>query len=156
MFVRHRHVSRATASPPATRCAPDSLYGVSEVAGEAVARLYAEKFGLQVACLRIGSCRPGPPSHDIATSGSARTTPWAAFVAAMTAPGLTHAVFYAGSANDLGRWDPGPGRAVGFHPRDNAERHPRSPAATYTEDIQGGDLSAAAYALERIANTSRS
>ena len=34
---------------------PDSLYGVSKVFGEALGRLYADKWGLEVVCLRIGS-----------------------------------------------------------------------------------------------------
>src|SRR5690606_22347832 len=44
---------------------PDGLYGVSKVAVEALGRLYADKFGLQVVCLRIGSLEPEPsePRH---------------------------------------------------------------------------------------------
>jgi uronate dehydrogenase len=40
---------------------PDSLYGVSKAFGEALGRLYADKFGLEVVCLRIGAFgeRPG-------------------------------------------------------------------------------------------------
>lgn len=34
---------------------PDSLYGVSKVFGEALARYYSERFGLEAVCLRIGS-----------------------------------------------------------------------------------------------------
>ena len=36
---------------------PDSRYGVSKVFGEALGRLYADKHGMSVACLRIGSFR---------------------------------------------------------------------------------------------------
>jgi len=36
---------------------PDSLYGVSKVFGEALARLYHDSYGLSVVCLRIGSVR---------------------------------------------------------------------------------------------------
>jgi nucleoside-diphosphate-sugar epimerase len=34
---------------------PDSLYAVSKVFGEALGRYYSESFGMQVACIRIGS-----------------------------------------------------------------------------------------------------
>ena len=34
---------------------PDSDYGASKAFGEALGRSYSERFGLQVACLRIGS-----------------------------------------------------------------------------------------------------
>ena len=37
---------------------PDSLYGVSKCFGEAIGRYYAEKHGLTVLCLRIGSVIP--------------------------------------------------------------------------------------------------
>ena len=36
---------------------PDSRYGVSKAYGEALGRMYADKYGLEVACLRIGSFR---------------------------------------------------------------------------------------------------
>lgn len=43
---------------------PDSLYGVSKVYGEAVARYYADHHGVRSVCLRIGGCRGADdPSH---------------------------------------------------------------------------------------------
>jgi uronate dehydrogenase len=39
---------------------PDSFYGVSKVASEALGRVYAEKWGLEVACLRIASYQQRP------------------------------------------------------------------------------------------------
>jgi uronate dehydrogenase len=39
---------------------PDGVYGVSKVFGEAVGRLFADKHGLSVACLRIGAFRDKP------------------------------------------------------------------------------------------------
>jgi uronate dehydrogenase len=41
---------------------PDGIYGVSKVFGEGVGRLFADKHGLSVACLRIGAFRDKP--HD--------------------------------------------------------------------------------------------
>jgi nucleoside-diphosphate-sugar epimerase len=35
---------------------PDSLYGVSKCFGESLGRYYHDKYGMQVICLRIGSC----------------------------------------------------------------------------------------------------
>lgn len=44
---------------------PDSLYAVSKVFGEALGRYYSDSFGMQVACVRIGSMNeadsPQPP-----------------------------------------------------------------------------------------------
>ncbi len=43
---------------------PDSLYGVSKVYGEAMARYYVDHHGLRAFCLRIGGVRaPNDPSH---------------------------------------------------------------------------------------------
>jgi len=46
---------------------PDSLYGVSKVYGEALGRLYMERHGLSVFCLRIGAVR----ANDDPTAPSA-------------------------------------------------------------------------------------
>lgn len=43
---------------------PDSHYGAAKVFGEALGRLYADKYGLSVACLRIGTFRtPDRPTE---------------------------------------------------------------------------------------------
>ncbi len=39
---------------------PDSRYGVSKVFGEALGSLYADKYGMQVLCIRIGNVNPAP------------------------------------------------------------------------------------------------
>lgn len=45
---------------PADPVRPDGLYGVSKAAVEALGRMYADKFGLSVSCLRIGSFEEVP------------------------------------------------------------------------------------------------
>jgi len=48
---------------------PDSLYGVSKGFGELIGRYYADRFGLHVICLRIGSVVDRPDAdvmHDLA------------------------------------------------------------------------------------------
>ncbi len=42
---------------------PDGLYGVSKCFGEALARLYFDKFGQETALVRIGSCTPEPTNY---------------------------------------------------------------------------------------------
>ena len=44
---------------------PDGVYGVSKVFGEAVGRLFADKHGLSVACLRIGAFRDRPEDRRL-------------------------------------------------------------------------------------------
>jgi uronate dehydrogenase len=59
-FYTRSHPMRVSEPPR-----PDSHYGVSKVFGEAVARLFHDKHGLEVACLRIQSWteRPTEPRH---------------------------------------------------------------------------------------------
>jgi nucleoside-diphosphate-sugar epimerase len=39
---------------------PDTLYGVAKVTGEALGSLYHDRYGLDVVCLRIGTCFEEP------------------------------------------------------------------------------------------------
>lgn len=100
---------------------PDGLYGVSKVAGEALCRLYAEKFGLTTIALRIGSFESHPAGlrHLSTWLSPADTT--RAFLAAMTAPVAGYTCIYAVSANTRRWWDLSAGEALGYHPVDDAE-----------------------------------
>ena len=49
--------------PADTPPRPDTLYGVSKVFGEALARYYCDRYGFQVACLRIGTFAERPPDQ---------------------------------------------------------------------------------------------
>ncbi|MCB5169453.1 NAD(P)-dependent oxidoreductase [Streptomyces bambusae] len=103
---------------------PDGLYGVSKVAVEALGRLYADKFGLSVICLRIGSFEQAPtePRH-LATWLSPRDT--VGYVkAALTAPVSTRfATVYAVSANARRFWRLPVEAELDYTPVDDAETH---------------------------------
>ena len=43
---------------------PDSLYGVTKCFGEALGRFYHDAYGMQVICLRIGSCHGGDEPQE--------------------------------------------------------------------------------------------
>lgn len=98
---------------------PDGLYGVSKAAAEALCRLYFDKFGLEISCLRIGSFEVQPTTprelHTWLSPGDCA----AAFRAAMEGTyGFT--TFYAVSANSQTWWELGAGRLIGFEPKDDA------------------------------------
>ena len=138
----------ATDTPPR----PDGLYGVSKVACEALGRLYCDKFGLQVANLRIGSFEQAPQDERHLSTWLSPADCEAAFLAAMTAPGLTYATFYAVSRNARGWWDLTAGEALGFEPRDDAERYAvdvGAGVATAPGAPQGGAFAEPAYTLDR-------
>lgn len=132
---------------------PDGLYGVSKVAVEALGRLYADKFGLSVVCLRIGSFEDAPTERrHLATWLSPRDC--LGFVrAALTAPDINFAAVYAVSANTRRFWDVGAGSALGYTPVDDAEAFtPRiSPEGDTAEhDLQGGAYANTEYTLRHL------
>jgi uronate dehydrogenase len=132
---------------------PDGLYGVSKVAIEALGRLYADKFGLSVVCLRIGSFEDAPTERrHLATWLSPRDC--LGFIrAALTAPGIGFTTVYAVSANTRRFWDIEPGAALGYMPVDDAEAFaPRIPPAgdSAASDLQGGAYADAEYTLRHI------
>lgn len=127
---------------------PDSLYGVSKCMGEDLGRLYVDKFGLEVVCVRIGSLieRPTDPRH-LSTWLSPRDAV-EIFACAATAP-VEFAVVYGVSANTRSWWDLEGARRLGYDPLDDAEafatqvtpdpaENPDSPSAR----LQGGPFAA--------------
>src|SRR6266516_1336936 len=101
---------------------PDSFYGVGKAFAENLGRLYADKHGLEVVCLRLGTVadRPTAPRH-LSTWLSPRDTV-ELFYCALTAPDVGFAVAYGASNNRRGWWDLGSAKRLGYHPADDAER----------------------------------
>ena len=101
---------------------PDTFYGVSKVAAEALGQLYADRFGLEVVSLRIGICLPEPRSaRDLATwlspGDAARLLD-----AGLRGPVAGHVIAYGISANTRAWWDLGTARVLGYQPQDDSER----------------------------------
>ena len=107
---------------PADPPRPDSLYGVSKSYGEALARLYYDKWDLEAVCLRIGSFRARPENvRQLSTWLSHRDTVELARCAIET-PDVGYQVVFGVSANDRSWWDNSVAEQVlGFVPQDNAE-----------------------------------
>ena len=98
---------------------PDSYYGWSKAAMEALGRLYHDRHGIHVICLRIGSCadRPADPrdlSVWLSPDDAARLVE-----ASLTATGWR--LVWGLSANTRRWWSTAGGRAIGYIPRDDAE-----------------------------------
>ena len=100
---------------------PDSRYGVSKVFGEALGRLYADKHGLSVACLRIGSFRERPQNaRQLATWISPRDLVQLVRCC-IDAPDYRFLVLYGVSGNARCRWRNPAADFLGYRPQDNAE-----------------------------------
>ncbi|MEU5116345.1 NAD(P)-dependent oxidoreductase [Streptomyces longwoodensis] len=133
---------------------PDGLYGVSKVAVEALGQLYADKFGLSVICLRIGSFEPAPtePRH-LATWLSPRDA--IGFVrAALTAPSSTRFVTaYAVSANTRRFWELPDVTDLGYVPVDDAEVHAADVPGDLPDDpaaVQAGPYAEPGFTLRHL------
>ena len=84
---------------------PDTLYGVSKVFAEALGRYYVDRYGMQVACLRLGTFgeRPTDPrslSTWLSAGDCARLVD-----ACLRSPALDFAVVWGASANTRGILD---------------------------------------------------
>ncbi len=145
----------ADETPADTRPRPDTLYGVSKVFGEALARYYVDRYDLQVACLRIGTCAAEP------TDPRALST-WLSFDdcarlvdACLRSDSLRFAIVWGVSANTRRTWSLAAGRELGYEPRDDAETfadrfvdaEPRP-----GDDRVGGSFTTPEFGIDEVAN----
>jgi uronate dehydrogenase len=100
---------------------PDGIYGASKVWGEALGRMFAERFGLEVVCLRIGSFQPRPVERRQLATWLSHGDAVRLVRAALTAPDVGFEIVYGASANTR-RWWPLTG-ALGYDPQDDAEAY---------------------------------
>ena len=128
---------------------PDSLYGATKAFGEALGSLFADKFGLEVVCLRIGSFAERPRESRELSSWLSPGDGLRLVSACLTAPSpLGFRVVYGASANTRGWWDLDPARELGYAPQDDAEAFaPQlAPAArTPPAGPQGGEFAQPGY-----------
>jgi nucleoside-diphosphate-sugar epimerase len=120
---------------------PDSMYGVSKVFGEALGRFYSDRHGMQVICVRIGSC---PPQNDPRFASVAglnlnsdeqymrRRAAWLShrdcaqlFTRCLESANVRWAVVYGTSNNPRQFWNLlGAREMLGYEPEDAAPIHP--------------------------------
>lgn len=100
---------------------PDTYYGLSKAFSEVLSRLYVDKYGMQIACLRIGSCFERPRNVRMLSTWLSPADMVRLVDACVQTPELGYACVYGISRNTRGWWDLEPGRAIGFEPQDDAE-----------------------------------
>jgi uronate dehydrogenase len=102
--------------------APDTYYGVSKVAGEALAALYHSRYGMDAVCLRILTCSPRPTTVRALSTWLSPDDAGRLFEACLTVPSPGFRVAFGVSANTRGGWvSLDEARALGYEPRDDAE-----------------------------------
>jgi uronate dehydrogenase len=102
--------------------APDTYYGMSKAAGEALASLYHHRYGLDAICLRILTCAPRPADLRGLSTWLSPDDAGRLFESCLTAVRPGFRVAYGVSANTRGGWvSLDEARALGYEPRDDAE-----------------------------------
>ncbi len=125
---------------------PDSRYGVSKVFGEALGRLYADKYDLQVLCLRIGYVNSVPvDERRLAIWLSPRDLAQVVTLG-IEHPDIRFEIVYGISGNLRAWYDNSNATRLGYRPQDDSERfaaevlaraRPGNPVAAL---YQGGDF----------------
>lgn len=102
---------------------PDSDYGASKVFGEALAREYYDRFGLESVCLRLGMVR----SDDDPTGNERNRKVWLShrdliqLVTKSLIADIGFGIYYGVSNNKDGLWDISNAmEELGYHPKDDA------------------------------------
>jgi uronate dehydrogenase len=124
---------------------PDGYYGLSKSYGEDLSRFYHDRYGIETACLRIGSSFPEPKDRRMLVTWLSHGDLTRLVRACLAARHLGHTILYGASANRDRWWDNRLASHVGFEPLDSSEPFrakvealpalsPDDPAALY----QGG------------------
>ena len=120
--------------PDYTFPAPDTYYGVSKVAGEAIAAMYHYRYGLNAICIRILTCSARPPDVRALSTWLSPDDAGRLFRACLSAPNPGFRVIFGVSANTRGGWvSLDEARALGYQPRDDAEAYAAEVIAEHGE-----------------------
>lgn len=157
LFASSNHVigfhERETLLDAEAPMRPDSLYGVSKGFGELLTRYYFDKFGIETACVRIGSSFPKPQNRRMLATWLSFDDLTALVKAIHDADRIGHAVVYGVSDNREKWWDNHLSAYIGWAPKDTSEvfeheamfrdevTDPNDPAIRY----QGGGFAAAGH-----------
>jgi uronate dehydrogenase len=123
---------------------PDGRYGVSKVFGEALGSLYADKYGMEVFCMRIGNVNTAPiDKRRLSLLFTPRD------MAQLVAIGIEHPdirfeIVYGVSGNERSWYDNSNAVRLGYRPLDDAEAFAaevlakEKPGDPVAERYQGG------------------
>ena len=99
---------------------PDTFYGFSKAAGEMLGSLYHDRFGINVVCVRVGTCYQQPFDVRGLSTWLSPSDAVRLFDAAIDAKGF-HTVWGI-SANSRRWWSLDAGKRIGYYPQDDAEQ----------------------------------
>jgi uronate dehydrogenase len=100
---------------------PDTFYGVIKAAGEALASLYADKYGLTTISVRIGHVLDRPAAVSDLPIWLSPADAGRLFRACITGPAHGHTIVYGCSDNPHRFFDLETAMQLGYQPQDSAE-----------------------------------
>jgi uronate dehydrogenase len=100
---------------------PDGNYGVSKAFGEDLSRFYFDRYGIETACLRIGSSLPEPQDRRMLASWLSFDDLHRLITACLTTPVLGHSIIYGMSDNQHTWWNNESARHIGYVPKDSSD-----------------------------------
>ncbi len=114
----YRQGETITASHPPR---PDGFYGVSKAFGEDLSRFYFDRYGIETACVRIGSSFPEPRDRRMLATWLSYDDLHRLITACLTTPVLSHSIIFGMSDNAVTWWDNSEARHVGYRPQDSSD-----------------------------------
>jgi uronate dehydrogenase len=140
-FYRQSETITADAPPR-----PDGLYGVSKAFGEDLSRFYFDRYGIETACVRIGSSFPEPKDRRMLATWLSFDDLHRLITACLTTPVLGHSIVFGMSDNAVTWWDNSRARHIGYAAQDSSDIfrdavYARTPAPELSDpavQFQGG------------------
>jgi len=120
---------------------PDSRYGVSKVFGEALGSLYADKYGMEVFCMRIGNVNPEPIDRRRLSIWISPRDMAQLVTTGVEHPGIRFEIVYGVSNNRRSWYDNSNAARLGYRALDDSEAF----AAKVLAKEKAGDPRAEVY-----------
>jgi uronate dehydrogenase len=144
----YRQDETITADHPAR---PDGMYGLSKAFGEDLSRFYFDRYGIETACVRIGSSFPEPKDRRMLATWLSFDDLHRLITACLTTPILGHSIIFGMSDNAVTWWDNSRARHIGYVPQDSSDvfretiyaRTPNPDLKDPVAQFQGGGFVAA-------------
>ncbi len=115
-FYRQGETINADAPPR-----PDGLYGVSKAFGEDLSRFYFDRYGIETACVRIGSSFPEPKDRRMLATWLSFDDLHRLITACLSTPVLGHSIVFGMSDNAVTWWDNSRARHIGYVAQDSSD-----------------------------------
>ena len=114
----YRQDQTITADHPAR---PDGMYGLSKAFGEDLSRFYFDRYGIETACVRIGSSYAEPKDRRMLATWLSFDDLHRLITACLSTPALGHSIIFGMSGNAVTWWDNSRARHVGYLPQDSSD-----------------------------------